>query len=62
MVDSPPAAISPAALLNPCAGLLLPTWIYVGGPSEIAYHATGQGLRSPTHPAPADAPASALRW
>ncbi len=35
-----PSKLSPSVLLRPLLqDWLLPTWIYVGGPSEIAYHA-----------------------
>ncbi len=40
MVEEERGCFSPAALLRPLLqDWLLPTWIYVGGPSEIAYHA-----------------------
>jgi bacillithiol biosynthesis cysteine-adding enzyme BshC len=39
-LETDPAAFSPGALLRPLAqDYLLPTAAYVGGPSEIAYHA-----------------------
>lgn len=40
LIDDPKGAFSPAVLLRPLLqDWLLPTWIYTGGPSEIAYHA-----------------------
>jgi len=40
MVDDEKGAFSPAVLLRPLLqDWLLPTWLYIGGPSEIAYHA-----------------------
>lgn len=40
LVDDESVTFSPSALLRPLyQDWLLPTWLYVGGPSEIAYHA-----------------------
>lgn len=40
LVADQPDSLTPSALLRPLLqDWLLPTWIYVGGPAEVAYHA-----------------------
>ncbi|NQU06805.1 MAG: bacillithiol biosynthesis cysteine-adding enzyme BshC [Calditrichaeota bacterium] len=53
-----PLSLSPSVLLRPLLqDWLLPTWIYVGGPSEIAYHAQiGRCYDSLSIPRPLIAP------
>lgn len=57
-----PSKLSPAVLLRPLLqDWLLPTWIYVGGPSEIAYHAQiGEAYEHLEIPRPLIAPRISL--